>query len=202
MGKKKINLLPESYISLQKKKHRQLMIFGMIVLESLWFIGKIVIQPKIDIKRASMLLDEISMQLANDCFKEVYEKCHLLEQECEEVDRWNNVYQQLEETEFISKQLLDSLFAVVPKGVFLKKLQIKKEDQMIILEGTAQEVIQIMNYCTIIEGIFGYGTVKETFEMNQDKINYTYFIEISVPQEEILEETNEEEEEESGSDHG
>ncbi|MBP3887073.1 MAG: hypothetical protein J6F30_05390 [Cellulosilyticum sp.] len=202
MGKKKINLLPESYISLQKKKHRQLMIFGMIVLESLWFIGKIVIQPKIDIKRASMLLDEISMQLANDCFKEVYEKGHLLEQECEEVDRWNNVYQQLEETEFISKQLLDSLFAVVPKGVFLKKLQIKKEDQMIILEGTAQEVIQIMNYCTIIEGIFGYGTVKETFEMNQDKINYTYFIEISVPQEEILEETNEEEEEESGSDHG
>ena len=74
MGKKEINLLPKSYISLQKKKHRQLMIFGMVVLESLWFVGNIVIQPKIDIERASMLLDEISMQLTDDRFKEVYEK--------------------------------------------------------------------------------------------------------------------------------
>lgn len=201
MGKKEINLLPKSYISLQKKKYRQLVIFGMVVLESLWFVGNIVIQPKIDIERASMFLDEISMQLTDNLFKEVYEKGHLLEQECKEVDRWNNVYQQLEETEFVSKHLLDSLFAVVPKGIFLKKLQITKENQMIILEGTAQEVIQIMNYCTIIEGIFGYGTVKEMFEMNQDKINYTYFIEISVPQEEILEENNEEEGE-LGSDYG
>lgn len=202
-GIKKINLLPKEYINAQKVRRIQLAVIGAVILEVVVFVGGIVLPPKMEAQEVMAELDEVSAQLTDERFADVNQKIKELEDMKVEVEAWNDKYEEIKEENFVSKRIIDSLLTRVPVGLSVNTLQISKESddggKQILLTGTAEEAVSVMNYTTIIEGVFGFGTAKGQFEFDKEKQLYTYTIEVKMA-EEVVEETVEEAGEEGAQD--
>lgn len=193
VGVKKINLVPKEYLQAQKVRNIQLAVIAVLVLEVGGFVGKVVLPPKLEAQEVMARLDEVSAELTDSRFADVNQKIKALEDVKIELEEWNDKYKEIKEENFVSKRIIDSLLTRVPVGLSVSTLTIskdsEKEGKQIILTGTAQEAISIMNYNTIIEGVFGFGTTHEEFELDKEKGYYTYTITIITPEEVVAEET-------------
>ncbi len=195
-GIKKINLLPKEYIQAQKVKNVQIGIIVLLILEVAAFIGGVVIPPKLEAQEVMARLDEVSAELTDPRFANVNQKIKELEDMKVEVETWNNKYKDIKEENFISKRILDSLLTRIPVGLSVGTLNITKADEgvdkQIVLTGTADETIDIMNYTTMIEGVFGLGSAKQEFDLDKEKGVYNYTIEVKIPSKTVEEVSAEE----------
>lgn len=200
---KKINLLPGEYVKAQKERGIQILILSVLIVEVLGFIGGIVVLPKVEARKVQARLDEVSQELMDDSFTDVNQKIKKLDGVKLEVEEWNEKYQRIKKENFVSKGILESLLTRVPADVVVNILSISKseegQEKQINIQGTAREAIGVINYATLLEGIFGLGTTENEFFLDKEKNTYCYTISIRLPeeaagdkrQEELLEITDE-----------
>ena len=196
----KINLLPKAYIQAEKIRMRLMIIGSVLALEIAIFITFIAIPPKTEIQRTIERLDEISLALNDSRFADVNQMNQQLEDAKVELSEWAEKYSSLKQENFISKRVLDSLLSRVPIHLTLNKLCILPESQevsrlekTISIEGTSQDMISVLNYVTIIEGVYGVGTTNYEAGYNEERSLYEYNIHVVIPVKQLEIEENLEE---------
>ena len=108
-----------------------------------------------------------------------------LDAEKNEVEQWNQKYSGLKEENFVSKRVVDSVLTRVPEGVLVSSLSLSKENtgNHISLAGTSKDSTAVLNYCTLIEGTYGFGKATNEVTYDKEKDIYNYTIEIEVQKE-------------------
>lgn len=197
---KKINLLPKAYIQAEKIRLGLMIAAGVLVLEVAIFITFVAIPPKTELQETINRLDEVSLELNDSRFADVNQTIQQLEDAKVEMNQWIEKYSDLKKENFVSKRVLDSLLSRVPIDLTVDKLSILPENQAIAqleksisLEGTSQYVVSILNYATVIEGIYGPGTTNYEAEYNEERGIYEYKINVIIPVEPLEVEENQEE---------
>lgn len=182
----RVNLLPKSY-----QKERQ--IRGYLILASLGlmiecvlFIILVVYPSKMALKQSLEGLEIVSEGLEDDSLSEVNQIMRSLETAQEEVEKWKKKCEGVEEQQWISRSLLDTLVGRVPVGVHINqlKLLIKEEVNQICysvnLEGSAEQMTVLLNYIMILEGVFGTEQISFEAQYEEEWKQYGYRIEVEV----------------------
>lgn len=186
---KGINLLPKEYIQAEKVRMIQMLVGGVLILEVFAFIGGVVIPPKAEAQRLQVELDEVSLKLNDSRFADVNKTIQALEVAKAEVEEWVTKYGNLKQENFVSARVLDSLTARLPIGMAIDKINIvsgekesNKVEKEIVIEGSSEQLGTIINYVTVLEGVFGTGTVYYEGELNKELNVYKYKLDIKIPQ--------------------
>lgn len=195
-----INLLPKEYKQAEEMRRHILIIGGILILEVALFIIWIVIPLRIEIQETNSQLEAISLELNDERFININQVMGQLEQARMERDEWMQRCETLQQEKFVSSRLLDSVLSRIPLHVTINKLIILSEGQEasnleknIFIEGTSQEMISILNYVTILEGVYGTETVHYEMEDDEENERYTYQISIRIQMENLeIEEYTEE----------
>lgn len=184
----KINLLPKEYIQAEKMRLRLMIIGGVLALEVAIFITFVAMPPKVEIQETLNRLDEVALEINDSRFTDVNQIIQQLEDAKVEMDQWAQKYSNLKQENFVSKRVLDSLLTRVPMNVTLDKLLIIPEDieisqleKTIFIEGTSQDIVSVLNYVTVIEGVYGSGTTNYEAEYNEERGVYEYTINVVIP---------------------
>lgn len=184
----KINLLPKEYIQAEKMRLKLMIIGGVLVLEVAIFITFVAMPPKVEIQETLNRLDEVALEINDSRFADVNQMIQQLEDAKVEMDQWARKYSNLKQENFVSKRVLDSLLTRVPMNVTLDKLLIIPEDiealqleKTIFIEGTSQDIVSILNYVTVIEGVYGAGMTNYEAEYNEERGVYEYTINVVIP---------------------
>lgn len=185
---KGINLLPKEYIQAEKVRMIQMIVGGVLILEVFAFIGGVALPPKIEAKQVQAELDEVSLKLNDSRFADVNKTIQELETAKVEVEEWVTKYGDLKKENFVGSHVLDSLTSRLPLGVAIEKIEIKPEsgegsntEKQIAIEGTAYRIESIINYVTIIESVYGTGTVYYEGSYNKELGVYKYKLEVKIP---------------------
>ena len=188
----KINLLPKEYIQAEKIRLGLMIIGGILALEVAIFITFVAMPPKTEIQETINRLDEVALELNDSRFADVNQIIQQLEDAKVEMNQWVEKYSDLKRENFVSKRVLDSLLARVPINLTLDKLSILPEGQeasqlekTISIEGTSQDVVSVLNYATIIEGVYGAGTTSYEAEYDEERGIYEYKINVIIPVEQL-----------------
>lgn len=187
--KKGINLLPREYIL--EEKFRILRMIGGVAMgiELLIFILIFTIPPKQEIRRLDHKLDELSIALGDERFKEVNKTLADLEATKTELDAWMLQYKDLKSRDFISTRVLDTITSRLPEGVHINSMEmiplVKSEGsatpEVIKLTGSGSDLTEIATYATLLESIYGDGAV--VFQSDYDKtiLANTFEITLTLP---------------------
>lgn len=185
---KGINLLPKEYIQAEQIRVIQMIISLALVLEVLAFIVGIAMPPKAEVEQVQQQLDKISSKLNDSRFADVNKTIQELEAAKAEVEQWVAKYGDLKSENFIGARVLDSLTARLPIGMAIEKINIKPADaegsngnKEIIIEGTSNKLESILNYVTILESIYGVGTVYYEGSYEKEILAYKYKLDIKIP---------------------
>ena len=183
---KGINLLPKEYIQAEKVKMIQMIVGGVVILEVFAFIGGVALPPKIEAKQVQAELDEVSLKLNDSRFADVNKTIQELETAKVEVEEWVTKYGDIKKENFISSRVLDSLTARLPFGMAIDKIEIKPEGEAssgkeIVIEGSANSIEAIINYVTVIESVYGTGTVSYEGFANEELGVYKYKLDVKIP---------------------
>ena len=185
---KGINLLPKEYIQAEQIRVIQMIISLALVLEVLAFIVGIAMPPKAEVEQVQQQLDKISSKLNDSRFADVNKTIQELEAAKVEVEQWVAKYGDLKSENFIGARVLDSLTARLPIGMAIERINIKPADaegsngsKEIIIEGTSNKLEAILNYVTILESIYGVGTVYYDGSYDKEILAYKYKLDIKIP---------------------
>lgn len=182
---KGINLLPKEYIQAEKVRMIQMLVGGILMLEVFAFIGGVAIPPKLEAKRVQVRLDDVSLKLNDPRFADVNKTIQALEGAKVEVEEWVAKYGNLKQENFISTRVLDSLTARLPIGMAIDKISISPGEssnagKAITIAGSADQIENIISYVTLLEGVFGTGTVyyEGTYSEELDVYKFNLDVEI------------------------
>ena len=198
-----INLLPKEYKQAQEVKRQLLIMGGMLVLEVILFMSCIVIPLKIKIKETNMQLESLSLELNDGRFTDINEVIRQLEEAEVEKEEWTQIYEKLRREKFVSSRVLDSLLGRIPLQLTINQLMIvsgeeeTEQEKSISIEGTSKDMTTILNYVTILEGVYGGEAIQYEMEYSEENKKYAYQISIfmtdkNLQREESIEEIEEE----------
>lgn len=173
--KKGINLLPKEYILEEKFRLYRMIGTGVIVAEVIIFVLLFAIPPKQEIKKLDNTLDNLTIALSDEKFKDVNKTLADLEAAKTELDAWMLQYKDLKETDFISSRVLDTLTSRLPEGVHIDSMKLTPLErsegsatpEVVTITGTASNLTEIVTYGTILENTYGDNTV--VFQSDYDK---------------------------------
>ncbi len=184
---KGINLLPKEYIQAEKVRMIKMLVGGVLILEVFAFIGGVAIPPKVEAQRLQVELDEVSLKLNDSRFADVNKTIQALEVAKAEVEEWVTKYGNLKQENFVSARVLDSLTARLPMGMVIDKINIvlgentkNKKEKEIIIEGSSEKLGTIINYVTVLEGVFGTGTVYYEGAYSKELDVFQYKLDIKI----------------------
>lgn len=185
---KKINLLPKEYIQAEKVKKGLMIAGGILVLEVISFIFLVAMPPKAQRLITDQQLDALSKELDNDRFGEMNLMLQQLETAEADVQEWRVRYDTLKSENVVSTRVLDSLISRVPFNLTINKLTISPEENnttasagLIKIEGSSVENIAVLNYTTVIEQVFGRGTIQYEVTYDEALKVYQYTIDVTIP---------------------
>lgn len=183
---KGINLLPKEYIQAEKVKMIQMLVGGVLILEVFAFIGGVVIPPKVEAKRVEIRLDDIALKLNDKRYEDVNKTIQALETAKAEVAEWVTKYGDLKQENFISARVLDSLTARLPMGMAIENIAITlgegtNTEKNIAIQGTADKLENVFSYATLLESVYGVGTVYYQGSVDKDLGTCTYTLNVKIP---------------------
>lgn len=185
MSMERINLLPEAYKQAEQIRRRLSIMGGLLMLESVFFIGCLVIPLKIEMQEASSQLEAVSLELDNDSFKEVNQVTRQLEEAKIQKEQWSEKYAKIKQKSFINTRLLDSVLSRLPFQLTINKLSIFQQyqdapnlERTILIQGTSQEMLAIFTYATLLESLYGVGTTHYEISYEEAKEQYGYQISV------------------------
>lgn len=179
---KPVNLLPKEYRQLQKNKKWKAVIVLMMSLEVMAYIGEVVIKTQLEKRRVNQQLERVTSELLDSRYDTIYAMHQTLENEKQELDKWEACYEKLMSTCDESSNHLVKLLTRVPKGVYINHLSIEAQgdetENGILVEGTAECSQSIINYQAFLEEVFGMRKVTCLLEWDMSLQLYEYKIEI------------------------
>jgi Tfp pilus assembly protein PilN len=194
-----INLLPKEYVQAQNIKKYILIATALILVESMIFIGAVVLPPLFHKAYEEKVLLELELMKGNPRFSEVNEVLKQLEVASAELTNWTEQYQSLEQKDFIHTELLDSLTARLPVGITIDQLDVTSNEKNINLKGKSNTVEEVLNYVVVLESIFKQADIEfdvsegEKTQQDTPKTQSTYTITITMAAEVAEEEGTAEE---------
>lgn len=184
----KINLIPKSYRQEQKAKRIQQSIIALLLLEVIGFYGVAIEKPKRELAKLEMQLATFSENIEAERYSLVNQKLTALEETQQEVEKWNEIYAGIKAKQFVTKVLIEDVLECVPEGLSHEMLSVYEANldgqRQMILRGTGEDALAIMEYITRLESIFGIGTIESEFEWSKEQNNYPYNITIDLSREE------------------
>ncbi len=192
---KGINLLPREYIQAEQAKRMQMIVGAVVLLETCLFVGLIAIPPKVELRGLQSTLEQKKAETQDERFLDVNKTIEELEVAKQEVNDWVVKYGGIKTENFVGAKVLDSLTSRIPKGVILDKISINPAvegvlEDKITISCTTSDSITYMNYITILESMYGRGTV--SYNSSFDEGTYLYTTEIRVVMPKVIEEVIEE----------
>lgn len=180
---KPVNLLPKEYRQTQKNKKWKAVIVLLMSVEVMAYIGEVVIKTQLEKRRVNQQLERVTSELLDGRYDTIYAMHQTLENEKQELAKWEACYQKLMSVCDKSSNRLVKLLTRVPKGVYINHLSIEtQEDETeygILVEGTAECSQSIINYQAFLEEVFGMRKVTCLLEWDMSSMLYEYKIEIA-----------------------
>lgn len=183
---KGINLLPKEYIQAEKVRMIQMLVGGVLILEVFAFIGGAVIPPKLEAKSVEARLDDIALKLNDERYADVNKTIQALETAKAEVAEWVAKYGNLKQENFVSARILDSLTARIPMGMAIENIAITlgegaNTEKNIAIQGTADKLETVFSYATLLEGVYGVGTVYYEGSIDKELGTCRYTLNVKIP---------------------
>ena len=179
---KPVNLLPKDYRQMQKNRKWKVIIVLMMSLEVIAYIGQVIIRTQMEKTKITEQLERATSELFDSRYDEIYAMHRALENEKQELVKWEACYQKLMSAHDESSNRLVKLLARVPKGVYINRLSIEEQrddkENIMFVEGTAESSQSIINYEALLEEIFGMRKVTCLLEWDTRLQLYDYKIEI------------------------
>lgn len=177
-----MNLLPKDYRQMQKNRKWKVVIVLMMSLEVIAYIGQVIIRTQMERTKVTEQLERMTSELLDSRYDEIYAMHRALENEKQELVKWEACYQKLMSAHDESSNRLVKLLARVPKGVYINHLSIEEQrddkENSILVEGIAESSQSIINYEALLEEIFGMRKVTCLLEWDARLQLYDYKIEI------------------------
>ena len=190
---KGINLLPREYIQAEQNKRMQVMVGVVVLLETCLFIGTVVVPPKIQLSKLEVTLEQKKAETQDERFVDVNKTIEELEIAKQEVNDWVAKYGGIKTENFIGAKVLDSLTSRTPAGLVIDGISIVPSTEVggqdnISINCTALDSPIYMNYITIIEAMYGRGSVSYTSTFDEQTGLCTADIKVTIPNEIQVEE--------------
>ncbi len=181
-----INLLPRKYIQAEETKRKHIIVGTIVILETCLFIGTVVLPPKIELGMIRSSLEQKKIETQSERFIEVNKIIEELAYAKQEVKEWIDRYGGIKTENFVGAKVLDSLTSRVPNGVVLDRISISPgskqgAEDTININCTARDSILVMNYATILESVYGRGTVTYTLDLDEEIKLYKSDIKVIIP---------------------
>lgn len=175
---KKINLLPATYKQEQKLKIYKYIGISALLIECMIFVIGIVILPQIKLNKQQQTLEALKKKVNDSKYEEVGQVMQLLEEAQADLRLWTEKCNTLQEPNFISGRVLDSLTTGVPKGNVIQSLSLEVDDELmgesIHLTGIALNYNAVLSYVTMLESKYGSAQISFTAD-KQEKEKRSYY---------------------------
>lgn len=191
---KGINLLPREYIQAEQAKRMQMIVGAVVLLETCLFVGVVAIPPKLELNRLQTTLEQKTAETQDERFVDVNKTIEELELAKQEVNDWVEKYGGIKAENFVGAKVLDGLTSRIPMGVVLNTVSIVPAqdggtEDTISIGCTSTDSVTTMNYITILESMYGRGTVSYSSSLDEETKLYTAEINVTIPKEiEVVEE--------------
>ena len=174
VGKNRINLVPKKNLQQHYKRQIQKWMILILLIEIGGFIGGFIVRPYVRLQEVEAQLEQMSIQLKDEDYTSVNQELKQLETIQTEVEKWEEKYQSLKKEQGIDRSSIDTLFMAMPRDLTICLITLSKEDDEMIIEGSAQQAKSILDYQFTLENQFSEKKVCSEFVWEQEEKQYIY----------------------------
>ncbi|PHV72341.1 hypothetical protein CS063_02365 [Sporanaerobium hydrogeniformans] len=176
--RKEINLIPKEYIQAQQIKRLKRLVLGLLIIETIVFMGTAVVSPYLDKKYEQAVLNELEYMKTDPKYVVVNKKIAELNEAKQDLEFWSQKYNQLKEKSFVSTELLDGISARLPLGMKISSLSLL-DTQSVKIEGESESEEPFSSYLVLLESTYGEASI--VYSLSEEEERYRYHIELQFP---------------------